>query len=113
MNFEELYKPYANLTAPNVAEQIPWLLKQGISQSVADQTLLTVYTEIEKGKTFKDARELWMYLKSVGIELQKKESETHLKNLETFHANLSNTIDAEWNKLGKFQKIWEVIRGRA
>lgn len=113
MNFQELYQPYATKEAPSVSEQIQWLLKQGIPQNIIDQALVLVYTEIEKGKTFPNAKDLWLYLKGIATDLQKKESEAYLKNLEKFQANLTDKIDLEWNKLTKWQKVVEVIRGRA
>ena len=118
MNFEELYKPYVTVEAPDVTGQIKWLLKE-FPQHIIYQAMLSVYTEVEKGKALSASKDhtatwhLWMYLKDVAQEMHKQELTLYVKHLESFHTKLAEKIDAEWNALSGVKKIWEVLRGRA
>jgi hypothetical protein len=118
MNFEELYKPYVTKDAPDITGQIKWLQKE-VPQHIVDQAMLSVYTEIQNGKTFEADEKhtatwhLWMYLQAMARELHKKELEVYVKHLESFHSTIADKIDSDWSKLSKTQKIIEVLRGRA
>lgn len=113
MNFEELYKPYETKTAPSVGSQITWLQREGFNSGIIDQSLLKVYSEIKNGKTFADTKTLWLYLRDIAREFQKAEADLHVRHLEEFHSNLKDSIDIEWNKLSKWQKIKAVLKGEA
>lgn len=119
MNFENLYAPYATKEAPNVGELIKWLLKNGIPQHIADQAMLSVFTAIQNGMEFKPSDKhsatwhLWTHTLKVARDFHDKELVVYVKKLEEFHSKLSEQIDAEWNTLSKWQKIKQVIQGKA
>jgi len=100
MDFQKLYEPYKTKDAPDVAEQLKWLLKQGIPQHIIDQAMIKVYDEIERGKGFDSTEKhsatwvLWMYLLKTAKEIHSQELDVYVKNLETFHGKLRS----KWNE---------------
>jgi hypothetical protein len=110
MDYGKLIAPYSEKGLRTLGGQIKWLVKKGLPQHSIDHAVATVYKEMELGKTFRDGHEFDQELYRVAQEHEKQEmEETLLKRIGQIEADL----DSEWNKLTTWQKLWEVVRGRA
>lgn len=109
MNFNTLIIPY-NENGRTIGGQIKWLKGKGIPDNIIDHVMTSVYKEVEDGKKFDSGSLLDQYLFKVAreafdIELQEQ--------LEKRISTIANTLDSDWNKLTKWQKIKQVISGKA
>lgn len=109
MDFDKLLEPY-NENGRTLAGQIKWLTKQGFPQASIDYAISFIYKKLDLGEKFKDGNELDQELRRVTQRHFETELETQMKKRI---GELESNLDAEWNKLSKTKKIWEVIRGRA
>lgn len=106
MDFDKLAEPYGK----TVSKQIAWLGRNGIPQGSIDYAMSAVYKRLETGETFPDGHELDQELRRVAKEHHETELvEGMKKRVGQIEANL----DTEWNALTKWQKIKQVIQGKA
>lgn len=114
MNFEQLLEPYAerqpDKRALRTAEgQIRWLQKKGLPRDIVDKALLTVYTELEGGKSFASGHDLDLYLYEVAKGMQEAEAAKQVKELEAFMATFKQQAVDEYRKLSK-STVWRRIK---
>jgi hypothetical protein len=95
MNFKELHEKFKDDASPSVELQIRWLQKMGFLQHQIDQAMITVYTEIEQGKTFKNGGEFNLYLKDVVTKIRTEELKLYVANLESFEAKMRKKWEEE------------------
>lgn len=88
MNFEELLQPYSEGDR-TVEKQVKWLLAKGIPRHHIDNAVLTVFDEIDRGKTFENGHDLDRYLLDVAQGLYKSELTEHVAKLEGFFNDLT------------------------
>lgn len=109
MDFDKLLEPYVE-NGRTVALQIKWLIKKGIPQYAIDYAMTAVYKRLELGETFPDGNAFDQELYKVA----KAQYETDLEEgMKKRLVEIETNLDAEWNRLSKAKKLWEVIRGRA
>jgi hypothetical protein len=107
MDFDKILAPYKDRSA---GVYIKWLQKKGVPPGIIDTILVQKCQEIEKGRVYKDGMELDRDILDAAIAMNLKEIE------ESFQARISGIqkqLDSEWEGLTKWQKIWQVITGRA
>jgi predicted alpha/beta-fold hydrolase len=109
MDFNKLLEPYSE-NGRTLAGQIKWLAKQGFPQASIDYAVSFVYKKLDLGGKFENGHELDQELRRVTKRHFESELETQMKKRI---GELESNLDAEWNKLTKFQKIKEVLTGRA
>lgn len=95
MDIKKLHEPYKDQNSPSPELQLRWLKRLGYEPHVIDQAMLTVYTEIEQGRTFKDGAELNFYLKTTAERARQAELSAYVVNLERFEAKLKAKWEAE------------------
>jgi len=109
MDLDALLKPYEE-NGRTIAGQIKWLLKNGIPQASIDYAMTAVYKRLEGGETFPAGHDLDREL----LRVAKENFESELsESIKRRIAEMESNLDADWNKLNKAKKIWEVLRGRA
>jgi hypothetical protein len=109
MDFDKLLEPYSE-NGRTIKGQVAWLIKKGIPSHAIDYAMASVYKEIEVGRTFSDGNELDQELLRVAREHHEQElQEQMVKRL----ASAQEALDTEWNKLTKWQKLKDVMVGRA
>jgi len=96
MNLTELLAPYSEpqpdgTPLRTVEGQVKWLLSKSIPRSHIDQAVLSVYDEIERGKTFASGADLDHYLLEVATHLHKVELTDSVVKLEAFFNQLMKT----------------------
>ena len=112
INLNALLEPYAH-DGRTIGGQIKWLLDKGIPQDSIDYAITTVYSDLAVGKIFTNGAELDAELLVVAKKHHHQGlEEQFLKRI----GEISTNIDLElkkWNSLSKWQKIVEIIMGRA
>lgn len=109
MDFDKLLEPYKE-NGRTVSGQIKWLLKNGIPHTSIDYAMSAVYKRIDSGATYENGHELDRELLTTARDHYNTELvEGMTKRVGEIEANL----DVEWNKLTKWQKIRQVIAGKA
>ena len=98
MDFKALHEKFKDENSPSVELQIRWLQKMGFQPHQVDQAMITVYSEIEAGKTFKDGSEFNLYLKDAAGKIRTEELEVYIRKLEQFEANMRIKLRKEWEK---------------
>jgi hypothetical protein len=109
MDFIKLIEPY-NENGRTLEGQIKWLEKQGLSQGAIDYSITNVYKRLENGEVFVDGKELDIELKRVAVSYHEQEIGEQFKKRI---ADVEYNLDADWNKRGRINKIWQVITGKA
>jgi hypothetical protein len=94
MNIRKLHEPYKDEHSPSVEAQIAWLLRQNFPPNIVDQTMLTVYDEIIRGKTFINGYELDQNLLKRAREFHNEELNDHIRKLEEFYQKMK----MKWKK---------------
>ena len=113
MDLVKLIEPYSDNGLRTIGGQIKWLERKGIPQGSIDYAMSHVYSRIENGEVFKDGDALDQELRKVAMEHTNNDSEEQiLKRFGEVKDNL-DIENAEWNKLTKWQKIKQVIQGKA
>jgi hypothetical protein len=84
MNMQKLLEPYAEGGARTVEGIMKWLLGKGVPQQHIDQAIISVFHEMESGKTFPGGHELDRYILEVANNFHKSELSDNAKKLEEF-----------------------------
>jgi hypothetical protein len=108
MDFDKLIEPYIE-NGRTVGGQIKWLQKYA-SQDSIDYAMTSVYKRLEIGEKFEDGNALDQEIRRIALEHHAKDVEEKFK---TKTNELQSSLDVEWNKLNKFQKLCQVITGKA
>jgi len=109
MDFDKLLEPYVE-NGRTIALQIKWLTRKGIPETAIDYAMTAVYKRIERGETFINGDALDQTILNVAKDYHNKEI---IERFTKHIGDIADTLDSDWNKLGKTKKIWEVLRGRA
>jgi hypothetical protein len=109
MDFDKLLEPYTE-NGRTIAAQLKWLTKNGFPQGSIDYAMSAVYKRLESGEKFENGHELDQELKRIAKIHYESDLEEQMKKRI---GEISNNLDAEWNRLSKPKKLWEVIMGRA
>jgi hypothetical protein len=96
MDLKSLLAPYSEpqedgTCLRTIENQVKWLMGKNIPRSHIDQAILSVYDEIERGKTFENGTALDHYLLEVATHLHKVELTDSVAKLEAFFSQLMQT----------------------
>ena len=109
MDFNELIKPYTE-NGRTVGGQVKWLIKNGLPITSVQFAMSKVYKEVESGLVFPSGHDLDQEILKVAREHHSLALEDQMKR----HIDeISVTLDSDWNKLTKWQKIKQVMQGLA
>jgi hypothetical protein len=109
MDFNKLLEPYTE-NGRTIGGQIKWLAKNGIPQESIDYAISAVYGRISNGEVFAEGHDLDRELLKTGQEHHSMQLQ---QQMEKRIGEISNNLDVEWNKLTKWQKVLQVIQGKA
>ncbi len=104
MNLATLIEPYAErddkgVAARTVEAQIKWLLGKGIPRDHIDKAILSVYSEMEKGKTYASGHDLDHALLDAAKGSHHEEISDSVKKLEDFFNGLKAPTAGRWKHL--------------
>lgn len=90
-----------------------WLTKKGIPSTVVQAALKQTLTDFSPETLPKDHYTFDNTVLLLAKVLQEKLEETMVRELEDSLTDKLKNYEEDWNKLKKWQKYWEVFRGRA
>ncbi len=104
MDLGQLIEPYAERDdkgnpARTIEAQIKWLLKKGIPRDHIDKAILSVYSEIEKGKTYASGHDLDHALLDAAKGSHHAEISDSVRKLEDFFNGLKTPAASRWKHL--------------
>jgi hypothetical protein len=87
MELNKLLEPYSE-DGRTIEGQVKWLLNKGIPKDHIDKALLSVYADLEKGKTFESGHHLDHELLRVAKDSHTSEITEQIAKLESFFNGL-------------------------
>lgn len=110
MDFNKLAEPYNK----KPERQRAFILKNGIPPDIVDFAMAEVYTGLELGKLkFNSPAEFDLYILKIAKERVAQTNIEAVKRVQEHIDLLKKHMDDEWESLSKWQKIKEVLTGRA
>jgi hypothetical protein len=98
MDMKALLEPYVE-NGRTLEGQMKWLLSKGIPQNSADQAMLYIYDELDRGKKHENGFELDRALLEKALDLHRNELINNVQKLEDF-----------FNDFAKRRTIWQRIK---
>ena len=110
MDFNKLAEPYGK----KPERQRNFILGNGIPADIVDFAMAEVYTALELGTIkFATPAEFDLYILKVAKQRVTQGNIEAIKQLQVNLDLLKKNMDAEWEALPRWKKMWEVLRGRA